>query len=305
MNVFVTFAATAAILPPAQVRAVTPQEKLAVPAVLQQLRGKTIRPNLKPYSAIKLYPVKVGKIVIQPLSQPNVDLRPKIESLGIAVRNQGGRGTCSVHALAFLIEYMYRTRKGIATSNLSEEYLNHMTNVVINKYGDGDFFSNIALGFSAYGIVAERLLPYKPTYDPNQAISQTLKNAGKSQPKLEACFIKEWNVNNGASQAQIDAACESIKADIPVAAGLRWPRSGKWLTTVVYDLEVMIPPAAADVFDGHSIAFVGYKKNNAFPGGGYFIFRNHGGPDWWDKGYGYMSFAYVKQYCNDLMVYLP
>ena len=37
-----------------------------------------------------------------------------------------------------------------------------------------------------------------------------------------------------------------------------------------------IPPPSG-VFDGHSVAFVGYHSSKAFPGGGYFIFRNSWG----------------------------
>lgn len=71
------------------------------------------------------------------------DLRPQIRDLGIPIRNQGGRGTCSVHAITFVLEYVYTRHKNLAYRNLSEEYLNRAANLASGNTGDGDFFENI------------------------------------------------------------------------------------------------------------------------------------------------------------------
>ena len=63
-------------------------------------------------------------------------------------------------------------------------------------------------------------------------------------------------------------------------------------------------PAPADVFDGHSIAFVGYKVSDNFPGGGYLVFRNSWGNGFMEDGYGYMSFDYANKYTNDAVEYV-
>lgn len=42
---------------------------------------------------------------IPPELAPEVDLRPKIRAYGLNVRDQGTRGTCTVFATPFLIEY--------------------------------------------------------------------------------------------------------------------------------------------------------------------------------------------------------
>jgi hypothetical protein len=188
--------------------------------------------------------------------------------------------------------------------DLSEEFLNHMTNLALGQFGDGDFFSNLAMGYRSYGMVPESMLPYQPTYNSAQAIPPSVQKAGQTFYRFSPCFIKEWNVNSGVSPGQIELATASIRAGIPVAAGLRWPTSGHWQTEKVVGVEVMTPPIPTYVADGHSIAFVGFKKSSLFPGGGYFIFRNSWGPNFWDAGYGYMSFAYVAQYANDLMVFI-
>jgi hypothetical protein len=52
--------------------------------------------------------------------KPKVDLRPQIEKLGLAVRDQGNRSTCSVFATTFLIEYHAARAKGMQGLELSE-----------------------------------------------------------------------------------------------------------------------------------------------------------------------------------------
>ena len=66
----------------------------------------------------------------------------------------------------------------------------------------------------------------------------------------------------------------------------------------------MKTPPANEVFDGHSIDLVGYKASNAFPSGGYFIFRNSYGTGFGAEGYGFMSFDHAKKYVNDAVYYL-
>jgi C1A family cysteine protease len=56
------------------------------------------------------------------------------------------------------------------------------------------------------------------------------------------------------------------------------------------------------MFDGHSIDLVGYHEGPAFPGGGYFIFRNSSGPGFGHDGYGFVSLRYLRNYANDAIV---
>jgi C1A family cysteine protease len=53
------------------------------------------------------------------------------------------------------------------------------------------------------------------------------------------------------------------------------------------------------MYDGHSIDLVGFHEGKAFPGGGYFIFRNSFGPGFGHDGYGFVSFKYLRDYAND------
>ena len=80
----------------------------------------------------------------------------------------------------------------------------------------------------------------------------------------------------------------------PVACGLRWPKK-------LNGSELLAVPAAKEVFDGHSIALVGYEDDPAKPGGGTYLFRNSFGPAWGNHGYGVMSYAYARAYANDAL----
>jgi hypothetical protein len=65
--------------------------------------------------------------------------------------------------------------------------------------------------------------------------------------------------------------------------------------------KILQVPAQGQVYDGHSIAFTGYADDPTQSGGGVFTFRNSFGPQWGNKGYGVMSFAYVVAYANDAL----
>ena len=55
---------------------------------------------------------------------------------------------------------------------------------------------------------------------------------------------------------------------------------------------------AKDVFDGHSIALVGYSDEAKL-----WVFSNWAGAQWSDHSFGYMSDAYLRPYLNDAFVY--
>lgn len=263
----------------------------AAPVV--QFRRVTARPH-KAHFVEGLFPK---------LMFPGPDLRPRIQKNGIRVRSQGSRGTCSVFAVTFLLEYMYATQKNLKFKDLSEEYLNYAANVASGNQGDGDFFSNLDAGYRAFGAYPEALVPYLKKFDPGFKVKKAYLDVGKKWFRFKGHFIKKWNPKKGASAAQLRCALQHLDRGIPVAAGLLWPRSGHFKTQAILQQDVMRVPARAHVFDGHSVVLVGYRKCPQFPGGGFFVFRNSWGEGWGHDGYGYMPFAYVRAYANDLFVY--
>jgi hypothetical protein len=120
--------------------------------------ANTPSPLRRVFRAIKPYHVVLSPPAPQ-ASLPQVDLRPEIQSLNLAIRDQGGRGTCSVFAMTFLLEYMYGTRLIVTANDLSEEYLNYTTNLVSGVNGDGDFFDKLDAGYQTWGIIPELTVP--------------------------------------------------------------------------------------------------------------------------------------------------
>src|SRR5262245_11475177 len=264
--------------------------------LIQQIRSRPTRIVAQPID------YKIADIVAGVLNLPDADLRPTIKAKGISIKNQGGRGTCSVFAMTFLLEYMYATKGGKMNPDFSEEYLNYASNLAVNQYSDGGFFDALDLGYQKYGMVNEAQVPYHNSYSPPYVADATTLQAGKTiMPKFKATFIKAWDVTTGLTDSHIQSIETTLKGGRPVAVGVRWPTN--FQTETVNGIELMKTPPPSGVFDGHSIDLVGYKAAKAFPGGGYFIFRNSYGTGFGAEGYGFMSFDYAKKYVNDAVDY--
>jgi C1A family cysteine protease len=248
---------------------------------------------------------KLNPIVFQINNKPDYDLRPTIKANALQVKAQGSRNTCSVFATNFLFEYLWATKKpggfGMG-ADFSEEYLNYVKNVACNISQDGGFFWMIDKGYQSWGCYMDQLVPYKPVWDPSFKVKQVYMDVAKKWQKAKPDFIKSWDKTKGASDAQLQKACDYLKSGTPVAGGFLWPNNLTFHK--VGGLDVMVVPATHnDVFDGHSVALVGYKKSNLWAGGGYFIIRNSWGSGWGEQGYAYMPFEYVQKYANDLLAY--
>lgn len=220
-----------------------------------------------------------GGTLHSPKINREVDLRTEINRRGIAIANQSPRPTCSVHAMTFLLEWGYTELCGPGMNNLSEEYLNHMTNVASGRTDDGDFFSYIAAGFDKYGIVTETEMPYSTSYNyANITVASDLISRGQvfTRPgvKLNGHFIKPNDGSVGMTDAQYKEVFQWLLRGIPVAIGR-----------------------------AHSTVIVGFKYDASRPGGGTFIIRNSYGPNTDDHGYFYEDFESVKKSVNDVYVY--
>ena len=209
-----------------------------------------------------------------------VDLRAEIDRRGLAVRDQdllGSRGTCSVFAMNFLLEWNYNEICNDVT-DFSEEFLNHAANLDTGKTDDGDFFSNVNAGYQQYGIVSEASMPYQASYDfGNTHFSQAQLTEGAgmlSCARLAGRFIKPNDGTVGLTNSQFSQIISSLRAGTPVALGR-----------------------------GHSMAIVGFEYSSAYPGGGRFLLRNSYGPGADINGYRFEDFASVKSTANDAFVF--
>jgi Papain family cysteine protease len=251
------------------------------------------------------------QIPFQPSARiaPEVDLRPEIEKFGLAVRDQGNRGTCSVFATTFLIEYQTARRKRVRDLDLSEEYLNWAKNRANKTDSDGGKFTDIIRGYQKFGMVPIQDMPNLASFHPKHPDTPTKSviASGKKFERFPFIFIKEWDNRKGMSEKELEATKAALRAGHPVATGIWWLE--KFETVTVEQVPLLKEYLRKDnnnrdasknpMFDGHSIDLVGFHEGKEFPGGGYFIFRNSFGPGFGHQGYGFVSFKYIHDYSND------
>lgn len=230
-------------------------------------------------------------LAAQPSGGPQrADLRPRYEQLGLAPRGQGSRGTCSVFAMTSVIELAVSARAGRGV-RLSEEYLNWAANKATGDKTDGGFFHDLWKGYETYGVCREPFLPYRVAFDADLQPSKTARLSAASIRALHltATWIKRWDITTGLTAEHVAAIRATLASGYPVASGMRWPKQATWSDGVL----AMCGPE--DVFDGHSVIFVGYEDNGVQPGGGCYLVRDSHG----DGQYERIPYAYAHAYTND------
>jgi hypothetical protein len=189
-----------------------------------------------------------------------------------------------------------RAKYGRQKGHLSVEYANWAKNQVTSASTDGGFFHNIWRGVRSHGICDENLYSYKEKFDasaePNEAAR---KNASEFlNLPITIRWIKRWNPKTGLEDSQFLEIKNALYAGWPVCAGLRWPHKA-----VRDENGVLLSVPENEVYDGHSILFVGYQDDERIEGGGYFILRNTNNPRRNEK----MSYRYARNYTNDALFF--
>ena len=231
------------------------------------------------------------------LNAQEYNLRPLFDKYGMTIRDQAGRGTCSVFAIVGLMEFEYAHLLGQRVP-LSVEYLNWASNQVTGVAEDGSFFSDALKGLLKHGICEDSLFPYySRNYTKKVAPSAAALKDGNMRKQARIEWIKEWDPKTGMTEGQIGQVKEQIRAGHPVAIGFQWPK-GEGDYRKVVDGIMTVPPREG-VFDGHSSLMVGYQDDPKISGGGWFLFRNSHGIGFGDGGYGKMPYEYLSKYAND------
>ena len=246
-----------------------------------------------------------------------VDLRPEIQRRGIAIRNQGSRGTCPLFALTFLLEYQYTGKFGTGNSynDLSEEFLNYWGQTYSEGYGsDGTLYEYILKAYKEKGVCAEASAPYIFS---NWTFA-TFQAEGTNQSVCDEALVNRnrysfnaklwWSADSGQQLIHnMDISRQYYSRDSYPSAPYPSPRnpvSDEAFNKILDYLDQGIPVAHGG---GHCRAFVGYAKDSTQPGGGYFIIRNSYGVSEGDQGYNIVSFNEIKNSGNffDFLVIVP
>jgi len=251
----------------------------------------------------------------QPEVPSQVDLRPEFEKFGFPALNQGKRDTCTTFADTALAEFesarhpylAQRTGDGVELGTesgalpFSEEFLIWAGNEASGLTGDQAMFWKSVHGLQTFGICPAVLMPYRHnTADPVERPSKEALMAAKAHKSWQVHWIKRWNSSTGLTEREMREIKQALAEGHPVATGMRWPKNEQ----LSGDNVIQIPPPD-QVFDGHTVAEVGYRDDPGQPGGGVFIFRNSNGPNWAENGYAYIPYAYIQQYVNDALWLQP
>ena len=259
------------------------------------LLAKTLGRKHFAFSACLLALLTPGAIRGQQTLPRSVSLIADFQKLGLAPQVQGERDTCSLFAITALAEFECARQTPTTTTRLSEEFLIWAGNEASGLKGDQAMFYKAVHGLNTYGICTEQRMPYANKSDPKRRPSaQALADAKERSDRWKVEWIKRWSLERPLTDAELLAIKKALAAGHPVACGFRWPKALK-------GHEILDVPPAGKVFDGHSVALVGYEDNPQMNGGGVFRFRNSDGPRWGDNGYGTMCYAYARAYANDAL----
>ncbi len=241
------------------------------------------------------------------LTNKSVDLRPQIQQFGMAVRDQYPRGTCTIFATTFLIEYWTAREKGLKNTDFSEEYIAAAARRASDDKSDNYFFSEAAQGYEEYGIVDEADAPYqmagqfKTSYlQDDSPATLALLEKGKKNRFLDAEIIEAPN-KPGLSDPQIVRILTELDRRNPVAVGFGGSADTKY--TKIGKPVLAMNDCSGSLNYAHTVPLVGYTIDPTVPGGGYAIYRDSGGPNAGDAGYRYMTFNYLKKFVYDVLIF--
>jgi hypothetical protein len=231
---------------------------------------------------------------VEPLPK-KVSLVAEFERLGLTPLAQGERDTCGVFAMTSLVEFETELKAPAPHKRFSEEYIVWAAREASGKTREQAMLFELAEGLNKLGICTAAEMPYAKTLDPNRKPSaEAIAESRPFRERWRVHWIRRWALEPPLTDEQFEQVKRALVDEHPVAIGVRWPNAK-------VESQLLAPPPPKDVFDGHTIALVGYEDDPQRPGGGTFLFRNSFGPNWADHGYAAMSYAYARIYANDIL----
>lgn len=213
-------------------------------------------------------------------------LEQEFERLGLFIKDQGRRGSCTVFASLAVIEY-HLARKGKYVQ-LSEQFAAWAaTEVGGTRKRSGYSAWDVTQGAKEYGITTEALMPYS-TRRVGRPSKEALADAA-NRKNVATVVFEEDPERDGISLDVIRAMCGSISEGWPVTMSVGWDDGD-------LDEGNMLSERGVYSGNGHAIVLVGYTRSDSFSGGGKFVFRNSWGTDYGRNGYADISFQYLMEF---------
>ena len=218
-------------------------------------------------------------------TNPVLPIKVDLSNNCTSVKNQGTIGSCTAHATVSLMEYIHHACGDRLDKQdlFSEKFTYYVTRVNImyqNPDEDtGAYLRTATESLVKYGVAREELCPYDESYS-DQPSKAAYKDASRNQA-IAYGRIKEYE--SESKRIQTLMSCKlSLSEGKPFTGGFICYEN-------LYDGENgMIPSPVGNQIGGHAVFFVGYDDNISC-----FKFKNSWGPEWGDKGYGYLPYEYL------------
>jgi C1A family cysteine protease len=202
--------------------------------------------------------------------------------LMLPVRNQGSEGSAVGFAVAAGIEYQIRkTLQKVV--RISPRYIYYFARV----QGKGDPHQDTGATIedalrvvSDRGAVAENAWPYKPG------------EFGSDPPELKGAEF--YKIKKYRSLRTLDEIKAALRSYGPVLAGITVYQA--FLGPEVRKTGIVpMPSKSESIVGGDALCVVGYDDDQQM-----LKFLNQWGPEWGDHGYGYVSYAYMSKFSQDV-----
>lgn len=198
------------------------------------------------------------------------------------VRSQGEEGSVVGFAIAYAMEYQIfkTTHQRVRLSPRAIYYLSRkLTNSF--PYDSGAQIKDGVKAVLTKGAVLDNIWPYK-------------ERDSSASPPRDFATATRYKLKRAVPLKGIDQIKSALSTTGPVVAGITLYDS-----MVQEDVKktglVPMPKAKESVIGGHAICIVGYDDSKKL-----FKFINSWSDEWGDKGYGYLSYQYMKNNSDDI-----
>lgn len=236
-----------------------------------------------------LFPGAVGQV-----DPPAVNLIPRMQP----IRNQGLRQTCTAHAVGALMEFH------LGGTPFGPQYIYWKAKETDGSPNDsGTWIGNCVEQMVTGGAARELTWPYIPNEIPgNEGQGPPPPEATTEAPNHPLGSSVEVAPRTGQYGLASPLIMQRLATGAPVVVSVVSPPDLWQGDPQVFDTGIFtMPLPGTDAREAHSICAVGYGTDTDFAGGGYIIFRNSWGTEFYRNspfapGYGVLPVAYLDEW---------
>lgn len=197
------------------------------------------------------------------------------------MRDQGNEGTCVAFASAVGVKEYQDSAEYKKRIELSPRFLYCLCKKNDDIPEVEGTYPRVAMKMLVkYGVCPESFWPYFPFQT-----DKPKKNAAK--------YAKKFHIKVYARLKGIMEMRRSLLINGPFLAGVKVYKA--WFSKKAAKTGLMpMPQGSEDPVGGHAICIAGYDDTRKL-----FKFKNSWSQAWADKGYGYLKYEYLEQYCTD------